>query len=78
MKISESDGNVFLGYAAETLAKFKVPVSEQRDVVAFVQSLKSDIVEQGSDLPVDFSTSGRTIFAGRINVSSSHFRWEQD
>jgi hemoglobin len=45
MKISESDWNVFLGHAAATLAKFKVAESEQRDVVAFVQSLKSEIVE---------------------------------
>jgi len=45
MKISESDWNVFLGHAAATLAKFKVPEPEQRDVVAFVQSLKKDIVE---------------------------------
>jgi hemoglobin len=45
MKISESDWNVFLGRAAATLAKFKVPESEQRDVVAFVQSLKKEIVE---------------------------------
>jgi hemoglobin len=45
MKISESDWNVFLGHAAATLTKFKVPESEQRDVVAFVQSLKNYIVE---------------------------------
>jgi hemoglobin len=45
MRISESDWNVFLGHAAATLAKFKVPEAEQRDVVAFVQSLKKDIVE---------------------------------
>jgi len=45
MKINESDWNVFLGHAAATLAKFKVPEAEQRDVVAFVQSLKKDIVE---------------------------------
>jgi hemoglobin len=45
MKISESDWNAFFGHAAATLAKFKVPESEQRDVVAFVQSLKKDIVE---------------------------------
>jgi hypothetical protein len=38
------------------LAKFKVLESEQRDVVAFVQSLKNDIVEQRSD-QVDFSTA---------------------
>jgi hemoglobin len=45
MKISESDWNVFLGHAAATLAKFNVPEPEQGDVVAFVQSLKKDIVE---------------------------------
>ena len=45
MKIRESDWNVFLGHAAATLAKFKVPESEQRDVVEFVQSLKKEIVE---------------------------------
>jgi hypothetical protein len=32
MNISESDWNVFLGHAAATLAKFKVPESEQRDM----------------------------------------------
>ena len=45
MRISERDWNVFLGHAAATLAKFRVPEAEQRDVVAFVQSLKKDIVE---------------------------------
>ena len=45
MRISESDWNVFLGHAAATLAKLKVPEAEQRDVVAFVQSLRKDIVE---------------------------------
>ena len=45
MRISESDWNTFLGHAAKTLAKFQVPEAEQRDVVAFVQSLKKDIVE---------------------------------
>ena len=39
------DWNVFLGHAAATLAKFQVPEAEQRDVVAFVQSLKKQIVE---------------------------------
>jgi hypothetical protein len=42
---SESDWNMFLGHAAATLAKFQVPDAEQRDVVAFVQSLKKEIVE---------------------------------
>jgi len=45
MRISESDWSVFLGHAAATLAKFKVPEAEQRELVAFVQSLKNDIVE---------------------------------
>ncbi len=45
MRISESDWNVFLGHAAAALAKFKVPEAEQRDFVAFVQSLRKDIVE---------------------------------
>jgi hypothetical protein len=39
MRISESDWNVFLGHAATTLSKFQVPDAEQREVVAFVQSL---------------------------------------
>ena len=45
MRISESDWNVFLGLAAATLVKFRVPDAEQRDVVAFVQKLKNEIVE---------------------------------
>jgi hemoglobin len=46
MGVSERDWNVFLGHAAATLAKFNVPEAEQREVIAFVQSLKNDIVEQ--------------------------------
>ena len=45
MRMSDSDWNVFLGHAAATLAKFQVPEAEQRDVVAFVQSLKKECVE---------------------------------
>ena len=45
MRISESDWTVFLGHAGATLAKLQVPEAEQREVVAFVQSLKKDIVE---------------------------------
>jgi len=45
MRITESDWNVFLGHAAATLAKLQVPEAEQRDVVAFVQGLKTEIVE---------------------------------
>jgi len=45
MRINESDWKVFLGHAAATLAKFKVPEAVQREVVTFVESLKKDIVE---------------------------------
>lgn len=45
MRISESDWNVFLGHAGATLAKFQVPAAEQGEIVAFVLSLKGDIVE---------------------------------
>ena len=45
MRISESDWEVFLGHAAATLATLQVPEAEQRDVVAFVQSLRAEIVE---------------------------------
>jgi hemoglobin len=45
MRISESDWNVFLKHAAGTLAKFQVPDTENREVVAFVQSLKKECVE---------------------------------
>ena len=45
MRITESDWDVFLGHAAATLAKLQVPEAEQRDVVAFVQSLKVEIVD---------------------------------
>jgi hemoglobin len=42
MRISDSDWTVFLGHAA---AKFQVPEAERRDVVAFVQGLKKEVVE---------------------------------
>src|SRR5262245_44598619 len=45
MRITESDWNVFLGHAAATLAKFKVPEAEQSEVVKFVQGLKHEIIE---------------------------------
>ena len=45
MRISESDWNVFLSHAAATLAQLQVPEAEQRDVVAFVLSLRNEIVE---------------------------------
>ena len=46
MKISDSDWTTFLGHAQATLSKFAVPSEEQREVVAFVLSLKDDIVEK--------------------------------
>lgn len=45
MRINESDWHVFLGHAAATLARFKVPAAEQAELVKFVQGLKKDIVE---------------------------------
>src|SRR5215467_12373034 len=45
MKISESDWRAFLGHVTATLEAFKVPQAERDQVVAFVQSTKSDIVE---------------------------------
>jgi hemoglobin len=45
MRINDSDWNVFIGHAAATLARFKVPEAEQSEVVTFVQSLQRDIVE---------------------------------
>ncbi len=45
MKISESDWSVFLGHAGDTMAALNVPQAECDDVVAFVLSLKNDIIE---------------------------------
>jgi hemoglobin len=45
MRISEQDWSIFLNHAAATLAKFNVPAAEQGEIVAFVQTLKKDIVE---------------------------------
>ena len=45
MKISESDWAVFLGHAGDTMTALSVPKQECDDVVAFVLSLKGDIVE---------------------------------
>ena len=45
MRISESDWSAFLNHAAATLAKFQVAEPERREVVAFVQGLKKEIVE---------------------------------
>ncbi len=45
MKISESDWSIFLGHAGATMEALSVPAQECDDVVAFVLSLKDDIVE---------------------------------
>ena len=45
MKISEADWTAFFGHVNATLDAFKVPQTERSEVVAFVQSLKTDIVE---------------------------------
>ncbi|HEX3825897.1 MAG TPA: group 1 truncated hemoglobin [Sporichthyaceae bacterium] len=45
MGITEADWAVFLGHAAATLAKFEVAAAEQGEIVDFVLSLKSDIVD---------------------------------
>lgn len=45
MGISENDWKVFLGHAGATLKKLGVSETEQGEVVAFVQSLKNEIVE---------------------------------
>ncbi len=45
MGISESDWSIFLGHAGDTMAALSVPSQECDDVVAFVLSLKDDMVE---------------------------------
>ena len=45
MRISEADWMASFGHVNATLDAFKVPQTERREVVAFVQSLKTDIVE---------------------------------
>lgn len=45
MRINESDWNLFLGHADATLKAFNVPKAEYDELVAFVLSLKADIVE---------------------------------
>jgi len=44
MKISTSDWSIFLEHAGATLKTLQVPQQECDDVVAFVLSLKDDIV----------------------------------
>jgi hemoglobin len=45
MRISQSDWSAFVGHLRATLDAFQVPQAEHDEVIAFVQSTKSDIVE---------------------------------
>jgi hemoglobin len=45
MNISESDWSAFLGHLNATLEALQVPQAERDEVVALMQSTKSDIVE---------------------------------
>lgn len=45
MGISEEDWQAFTGHLDATLDKFGVPEKERTDVVGFIESTKSDIVE---------------------------------
>src|SRR5208337_5087078 len=45
MKISEDDWTAFMTHVNATLDHFGVPAQERTEVVAFVQSTKSDMVE---------------------------------
>jgi hemoglobin len=45
MGISNQDWELFLGHLKATLGAFKVPDRERGEVLAFVESLRKDIVE---------------------------------
>ena len=45
MKINETDWSAFLNHAGATIEALRVPAKERDEVVAFVLSLKKDIVE---------------------------------
>jgi hemoglobin len=45
MRISESDWTIFLNHVNATLDKFAVPARERGEAVAFVESLKKEVVE---------------------------------
>ena len=45
MGINEGDWSVFFSHAGKTMTTLNVPEQECNDVVAFVSSLKNDIVE---------------------------------
>lgn len=45
MKIDETDWQLFLAHVKDTLAAFSVAAQEQEEVLAFVESTKSEIVD---------------------------------
>ena len=45
MRISESNWSTFMGHLNATLEAFKISQAERDDLVAFVQSTKTDMVE---------------------------------
>jgi hemoglobin len=45
MRINEEDWSALVGHISATLTEFQVPTAEKEAVIAFVQSLKADIVE---------------------------------
>jgi hemoglobin len=45
MRINEADWQSFRGHLNATLDAFQVPAEERTEVVAFIESLKPDIVE---------------------------------
>jgi len=45
MGVTESDWKLFVGHLKDTLDKFGLPDQERTDVLAFIESTKSDIVE---------------------------------
>jgi hemoglobin len=44
MGISESDWQIFIGHVNATLDKFSVPAQEKKEVLAFIDGTKTDIV----------------------------------
>ena len=45
MGISESDWEIFIGHINATLDNFQLPQQERNDVIEFIESTKTDIVE---------------------------------
>lgn len=45
MRIDEKDWTVFIGHLISTLDDFKVPERERADVLGFVESLKTDVLD---------------------------------